>query len=165
VILTRWDGAPATALAARLDGDVLRVSGPADVEPGRYDATLRLAFPNGTRAETSWSFEAGPWMRLHVGEAVVQGREARIPLRNAGGLPIHRLVAEVAPDVAEAVLLVDGIEHEARASVAGGRRVFSGIDLPVDASAELVLRLPPGPLPSGPQDARVRILALPGGVV
>jgi hypothetical protein len=163
VVLTRWDGAPATALAARLEGDVLRVSGPADVEPGRYDAVLRLAFPNGTRAETAWSFEAGPWMRLQVGAPVVQGREARIPLQNAGGLPLRRLVAEVAPEVAEAVLLVDGVEHEARPGVVGARRAFAGFDVPAGASAELVLRLPPGPLPAGAMDARVRLLALPGG--
>lgn len=163
VVLTRWDGAPATALSARLDGDALRVLGPADVEPGRYDATLRLVFPNGTRAEASWSFEAGPWMRVQVGEPVVQGREARVPVRNDGGLPVRRLVAEVAPDVATAVLVVDGVEHEARPGVAGGRRAFAGFELAPGASAELVLRLPPGPLPAGPREARVRVLALPGG--
>lgn len=160
VDLTRWDGAPAAALSARLDGDVLRVTGPADVEPGRYDGTLHVAFPNGTTARVSWSFEAGPWMRLRLGEPIVEGREARIPLHNDGGLPARRLVAEVAPDVAHATLVVDGHAHEPRP---GPRRAFSGFDLPPGATAELVLRLPPGPLPSGARDAQVRLLALTGG--
>lgn len=163
VEVRRWDGAPAQGVVGHLEpGGILRVSGPADLETGRYDARLRLEFANGSAGEASWSFEAGPWMSVGLGTPSVDGREARVPVRNDGGLPLRRLVAEVAPDVAHATLVVDGRVVEARAG-AHGRRSFHGFELAPGASAELVLRLPDGPLRSGPREAEVRVLALPGG--
>lgn len=160
VDVRRWDGAPAPGVAARLVGDTLRVDGPSTLEAGRYDARLRLAFPNGTVGEASWSFEAGPWMRLRLGEPETREREAAIPLRNEGGVIIRRVVIEVAPDVATARILVDGRVVEPRA-LADGRRVFADLDLVPGAEAALVLRLPDGPLPAGTVDVTARVLALP----
>lgn len=163
VEVRRWDGAPAQGVTATLEpGGILRVRGPADLEAGRYDARLRLDFANGSAGEASWSFEAGPWMSLHLGTPQVEGREARVVVRNDGGLPLRRLVAEVAPDVAHATLLVDGRSLDARAGP-HARRSFAGFELAPGASAELVLRLPDGPLRSGLREAEVRVLALPGG--
>lgn len=159
---TRWDGAPAPGIVARLEGDALRVTGPVDLVPGRYDARLRLELPNGSAGEAAWSFEAGPTLGVRLEAPQVGGREARIVVRNDGGVPVKRLVAEVAPDVARATLLVDGQPLEAK-SAGGARRVFSGFTLAPGAAAELVVRLPDGPMPSGPREAEVRVLALPGG--
>lgn len=161
VEVRRWDGAPAPNVTASMVDGLVRVRGPADLEAGRYDARLVLAWPNGTRGETTWSFEAGPWTSLALGAPQVSGREARIPVRNDGGTPIRRLVAEVEPGLAQARLLVDGATHDAR--TAGARRVFAGFELPSGASGVLVLQLPEGPLPAGARPAGVRVLALPGG--
>lgn len=162
----RWDGAPEPALSGRLDGDRVRVDGPATLTPGRYEARATLQLPNGTLGEISWHFEAGPWVRLEVGAAVVSGREARISVENGGGVALHRLVVEVAgsPAAANATLSWESANATARQlTKQGGRFSLGALDLAPGGSGTLVVRLPNGPLPSGELHTKVRIVALPGG--
>lgn len=160
VTLARWDGASATELHAAWREGVVIVEGPANVTAGRYDARLSVTLPNGTRGEAAWSFEAGPWMRLTLDAPVVDGREARIPLRNEGGMPVARLVVEPGLKDARVEVVINGTSLTPR--VSGERHVFS-VALAPGEQAELRVRLPEGPLAPGARSATVRVLGLAGG--
>lgn len=156
VTFARWDGAPEPRLRATFDAGRVRVDALADLVAGRYHAEMRLALPNGTVANASWHFEAGPWMRLRLGEPEVVGREARIPVFNEGGLPLRRLVVEGVPE--GATLVLEG----ATPATHGKRVVLRGLDVAPGASTLLRLKLPDGPLRAGALDVDLRVLALPG---
>lgn len=152
----RWDGAAVPGFEARLVHGRLLVDAPAGLESGRYDARLRIALPNGSVAQGAWSFEEGPILRVALGAPVVEGREARIAVRNDGGVPVARLVAtSTAPGATLA------LEHGGRTVAArgGGERAAFDLALAPGDEATLVLRLPPGPLKGGALAADVRVLA------
>lgn len=155
--VTRWDGVTA-ALDASYHHGVVRVEGPPTTEAGRYTAHLRLTMPNGTSASFSWDFDAAPWLRVTLGDASVDGRVARVPLANSGGVPMARLVVEV--DAAGNVTLEIGTSVvTARAGGSPGRWVLDTA-LPPAGNATLVVRLPDGPQRSGAHAASLRVLAL-----
>ena len=135
----------------------MRLDAPPSIEAGRYTARVTLTFPNGTVANASWSFEAGPWVRLALGEPTVGGREGRIEVTNAGGIAIDRLVVEA--DGASPVALDVGAAH-LTPTASGSRVAFSNVGLAPGASGTLVVRLPDGPLHAGEHATRVRIFAL-----
>lgn len=159
--VTRWDGANATAISAAYEDGRVTLTGAPTLEAGRYQADVTLRFPNGTTAEAAWSFEAGPWMRVQLGEANLSGRQASMPVLNAGGVAIDRLVVEASPASAHLALVVDGQAVAGRA-LGGGRWSFGAVGLAPGESAQLVVRLPDGPLPSGARAVDVRVLAQPG---
>src|SRR5581483_7486113 len=159
--LARWDGSPEPALHASFDGSRLVVEGPSNVAPGRYAASLHLRFPNGTEADATLPFEAGPWVRVTLGAATVSGRGAILPVANEGGLAVRRLVAEV-EGPANLTLQVGNATYAPTISPTG-RLVFEGLTLAPGAGASLVARLPEGPLAAGSVAVRVRLVALPGG--
>lgn len=161
VRLTRWDGAAATGIQANYTDGRVTLTAPPTLEAGRYHAALVLTFPNGTSSEASWSFEAGPWVRVQLGEANVTGREARLAVANTGGLTVDRLVAEAHPESAQVALVVDGQER-AGSPVGKGRWSFPGLGLAPGEEAQLVVRLPAGPLPAGARPVEIRLLAQPG---
>lgn len=158
VEVTRWDGAPEPALKARVAGNAVRLDAPPALAPGRYHARLVATFPDGAASEASWSFEAGPWMRVALGEPVVEGREARVPVRNEGGVPVRALLVEVEPDVARPLLDAGGAAPVEGQPVGGSRWRFRAA-LEPGQEAALVLRLPDGPLPAGARPVAVRVLA------
>jgi hypothetical protein len=165
VAFSRWDGAAERALSGSFDGERLRVDGPATLAPGRYTARATFRLDNGTEGVATWSFEAGPWLRLDVGAPVVAGREARVPVENVGGVAVHRFVVEVggSPLLANATLTWEEGATTVALESRNGRKVASGVDLAPGESGSLVVRLPDGPLPAGALHAKVRLLALPGG--
>lgn len=152
---TRWDGQPETRVQATLTGDRVRVSAPADIPAGRYSAHLTLRWPNGTASEATWAFDAGPWVELALGAPSVDGRAASVPITNAGGIGISRLVVETDPQTN--VTLVRGNETHAP-SLSGGRASFS-VSLPPGEDATLRIGLPDGALRAGRHDVSVRVLA------
>ena len=158
----RWDGTPADGVTATWQRGRVRVNGPADLEPGRYEVRAHVAWPNGTSAPLSWHFEAGPWVRFALGAPAVSGREASVPLVNDGGVMLGALVVETSPRVAEASLaLPDGrvVTGEAR----GNRWMLSATGLAPGETATLRVRLDDAPRRAGPVDLSLRVLALPGG--
>lgn len=154
--VARWDGAKVEGFQARLVRGRLLLEAPPTLASGRYDATLRIALPNGSVAEGAWSFEEGPVLRVALGAPVVEGREARIPVRNDGGVAVSRLVAQSSLPQATLTLETKGRVLDARGS--GARSAFD-VDLAPGEEAVLVLRLPPGPLRGGALAADVRVLA------
>lgn len=168
VSFTRWDGAEEARLAARVDGERLRVDGPADLPAGRYTGRLVLTWANGTASETTWTFDAGPWVQLSLGEATVTGRVARVPIANDGGLVVRRIVVEAEPaanlslEIGNATLVPKFGAASGSASGAGAgapRAAFSGFALAPGEEAVLRVELPGGPLASGRHDVRLRVLA------
>lgn len=144
--LRRWDGQE-MAVPWTVSGTTLRVTLPPTIEQGRYDASATLLLPNGSALRASWSFEPAPWVRLALGEPVVNGSEARILVTNAGGVPIRRLVFEA--------------ENFTVVSLNGtiGQRAFD-VNLEPGQSATLLVRLPDGALAPGAHAGRVRAFAL-----
>jgi hypothetical protein len=159
VTVLRWDGAIAPVHASFEDGAV-RVEGAPDLEAGRYQARLAITLPNGTVADVAWTFDAAPWLRLRLGEPNVTGREARLSLRNDGGVEAQRLVVEL--EGGETVALERAGHAIAAQRNAAGRFVFASVALAPGEEATLVVRLPDGPLRAGPHPATVRVLALAG---
>lgn len=153
---TRWDGAPEPRLVGELRDGRARVSSPPDLAAGRYTARLRLEWPDATASEATWGFDAGPWVELALGEPVVVGREARLSVRNAGGVTIERLVVESDP-AASLVLRVGNASHAP--TPVGSRSQFQGAPLAPGEEAQLVVRLPDGALRSGRHEVSVRVLA------
>lgn len=156
---TRWDGAPEPRLVGTLRDGRARVDGPVDLPAGRYTARLRATWDNGSASEATWSFDAGPWIELDLGEPVVEGREARVALRNAGGIAVGRLVVESAP-ATNLTLLVRNATLQPATN--GQRAHFSGVDLAPGESADIVVRLPEGAMRSGRHDVALRVLARVG---
>lgn len=153
---TRWDGVDEPRLVGQLNGSRARVSSPTDLPAGRYTALLRVDWPDGSASEASWSFDAGPWVELALGEPVVSGREARISVRNAGGIAVERLIVESDP-LASLELRIGNASHQPTPTA--GRSQFHGAPLAPGEEAELVVRLPEGALRSGRHDVPVRVLA------
>lgn len=156
---TRWDGVPEPRLAGALQDGRARVDGPVDLPAGRYTARLRLTWGNGSASEATWSFDAGPWIELELGEPLVEGREARVALRNAGGVAVGRLVVESSP-ATDLTLLVRNETLQPAAS--GQRAQFASVDLAPGESAEIIVRLPEGAMRSGRHDVALRVLARVG---
>lgn len=155
VTFSRWDGTPEDRLAATVNDGRLRVDAPADIMAGRYTAALSVAWPNGTASRTSWTFDAGPWVQLELGPPVVDGRVATVPVRNAGGAGISKLVVETEPTAA-VKLSRQGVTHAP--STSGARAVFA-VPLAPDEEATLSVELPDGPLRSGQHVVGIRVLA------
>lgn len=155
VTFSRWDGAREERLAATLHGGRLRVDAPADIAAGRYTAALSVAWPNGTTSRASWTFDAGPWVQLELGSPVVDGRVATVPVRNAGGVGVSKLVVETEP-TSNVKLSRQGVTHAP--STSGARAVFA-VPLAPDEVATLRVELPDGPLRSGQHVVAMRVLA------
>lgn len=151
----RWDGTPDTRLSATLDGGRVRVDAPPDLAAGRYTGTLVASWPNGTSSRATWSFDAGPWAQIELGTPSVEGRVASIPLRNAGGVAISKLVVETEPS-ALVKLARAGATHTPAA--AGARAVFT-VPLAPGEEATLRIEIPAGPMRSGEHVVALRVLA------
>lgn len=152
----RWDGAPEPRIAASLADARVRVSAPADLAAGRYTGQLRVAWPNGTTSSATWTFDAGPWVELELGAAAIDGRVATVPLRNAGGIAVSKIVVETEPTAT--VKLVRNGTTTSPTSVVAQRAVFAASLAPGE-DASLRVELPSGPLRSGKHDVALRVLA------
>lgn len=153
--LARWDGVIVDA-AAQLREGRLRVDAPA-LAAGRYQARLVLQLPNGTLGEATWDEDVAPWVRVTLGNATVSGREARVPVRNDGGVALRGLLAEADGARVVALETAGGTLVLPRAP---GERVKLDATLAVGEEALLVLRLPDAPLRAGAHGATVRVLAM-----
>lgn len=153
---TRWDGADEASLRGEVVGDRVRIAGPPELPPGRYGASLFLAYPNGSASELRWSFEAGAWIELTLGSPEVQGRVALVPVRNAGAVSVTRLLVEVEPHARVSLLVGDAALAP---RLAGERAQFDGFGLLPGEGATLRVELPDAPVPAGLHAVAVRVLA------
>ena len=151
----RWDGEAETRIRASFDDGRLRVDAPADLPAGRYTGEVTLAWPNGSSSAATWSFDAGPWVELELGDPVVEGRVATIALHNAGGLGISRLVVQAEPR-ADVKLVHAG--QTISPTTSGTKAVFARA-IPAGDNATLRVELPDGPLRSGHHHVSLRVLA------
>lgn len=155
VEFTRWDGQAEPRLAGSLQGDRVRVQAPPNVPAGRYTARALVTWPNGTASETTWSFDAGPWVELTLGEPSVVGRIATMSVRNDGGLGISRLVVETQP---RASVTLQRAGEAIPALASGGRTAFF-VGLAPGEEATLRVELPSDERRSGAHRVDVRVLA------
>lgn len=153
---TRWDGAAEPTLRGEVAGARVRVHAPPDLAPGRYTGSLILEYANGSASEARWSFDAGAWLELELGEPAVQGRVANVPVENVGGVTVGRILVEVEPR-ARVSLLVDGRTLPPRG--AGERAIFDGFTLAPGATATLRVEVPEGPARAGRHAVVLRVLA------